>query len=202
MISDDDRRSRRRRCPRLEALRAELADAEEEVHRPAPPAPGEPGPGPDARGEAARDQGPAGPGRLPEREADLHPPAAKEHWPTSATRSRSSPSRPSAYGTFLGANDDGTVDVFSGGRKMRVLAAPRHRPGPTPQRGDEVVLNESLNVVLAREGERLRRGGHAEGAARGRPPGHRLRPGRRGAGGRARPRRCIGRQAAGRRHRC
>src|SRR3954452_10327562 len=25
---------------------------------------------------------------------------------------------PSAYGTFLAANDDGTVDVFAGGRKM------------------------------------------------------------------------------------
>ena len=34
---------------------------------------------------------------------------------------------PSAYGTFLGRNDDGTVDVFSGGRKMRVAAAPRAR---------------------------------------------------------------------------
>src|SRR5215217_5063054 len=31
---------------------------------------------------------------------------------------------PSAYGTFLGANDDGTVDVFSAGRKMRVSAHP------------------------------------------------------------------------------
>src|ERR1700731_2959844 len=26
---------------------------------------------------------------------------------------------PSAYGTFLANNDDGTVDVFAGGRKMR-----------------------------------------------------------------------------------
>src|ERR1700730_7194699 len=31
---------------------------------------------------------------------------------------------PSAYGTFLGQNDDGTVDVFSGGRKMRVALHP------------------------------------------------------------------------------
>ena len=31
---------------------------------------------------------------------------------------------PSAYGTFLGRNDDGTVDVFSGGRKMRVALHP------------------------------------------------------------------------------
>ena len=31
---------------------------------------------------------------------------------------------PAAYGTFLGTNDDGTVDVFSGGRKMRVSLHP------------------------------------------------------------------------------
>src|SRR6202048_4802390 len=31
---------------------------------------------------------------------------------------------PSAYGTFLGLNDDGTVDVFSGRRKMRVALHP------------------------------------------------------------------------------
>src|ERR671938_210769 len=31
---------------------------------------------------------------------------------------------PSAYGTYLSANDDGTVDVFSGGRKMRVSLHP------------------------------------------------------------------------------
>jgi len=59
---------------------------------------------------------------------------------------------PSAYGTYLGANDDGTVDVFSGGRKMRVSLHPDIEPGGL-RRGDEVVLNESLNVILAREGE-------------------------------------------------
>src|SRR5438309_11943516 len=31
---------------------------------------------------------------------------------------------PAAYGTFLGTNEDGTVDVFSGGRKMRVALHP------------------------------------------------------------------------------
>src|SRR5512141_3184623 len=31
---------------------------------------------------------------------------------------------PSAYGTFLAANDDGTVDVFTAGRKMRVSVHP------------------------------------------------------------------------------
>jgi proteasome-associated ATPase len=65
---------------------------------------------------------------------------------------------PSAYGTFLGYNDDGTVDVFSGGRKMRVamhpeLSAESGTSGEMLERGQEVVLNESLNVVLARRTE-------------------------------------------------
>ncbi|HXC76890.1 MAG TPA: hypothetical protein VNU19_07555, partial [Candidatus Acidoferrum sp.] len=59
---------------------------------------------------------------------------------------------PSAYGTFLHANDDGTVDVFSGGRKMRVALHPEIEPSEM-RRGQEVVLNESLNVILVRAGE-------------------------------------------------
>ena len=56
---------------------------------------------------------------------------------------------PSAYGTFLKLNDDGTADVFSGGRKMRVALHPGLESNQLT-RGQEVVLNESLNVVLAR----------------------------------------------------
>jgi len=59
---------------------------------------------------------------------------------------------PSAYGVLLGSNDDGTVDVFSGGRKMRVSVHPDLDDADL-QRGAEVVLNESLNVVLARNAE-------------------------------------------------
>ena len=59
---------------------------------------------------------------------------------------------PSAYGTFLHANEDGTVDVFSGGRKMRVAVHPEIEASDL-RRGQEVVLNESFNVILAREGE-------------------------------------------------
>jgi proteasome-associated ATPase len=55
---------------------------------------------------------------------------------------------PSAYGTLLGRNDDDTVDVFSGGRKMRVAVHPA-LDADELVRGCEVVLNESLNVVLA-----------------------------------------------------
>src|SRR5947199_3315208 len=59
---------------------------------------------------------------------------------------------PSAYGTFLASNDDGTVDVFSGGRKMRVALHPEIELEEL-ERGQEVVLNDSLNVVLARSAE-------------------------------------------------
>jgi proteasome-associated ATPase len=56
---------------------------------------------------------------------------------------------PSAYGTFLGLNEDGTADVYSGGRKMRVSLHPGIDTADL-RKGQEVVLNESLNVVMAR----------------------------------------------------
>ena len=56
---------------------------------------------------------------------------------------------PSAYGTFLSRNDDGTADVFSGGRKMRVALHPALGSDDL-QRGHEVVLNDALSVVMAR----------------------------------------------------
>ncbi len=59
---------------------------------------------------------------------------------------------PAAYGTFLDINEDGTVDVFASGRKMRVALHPDIDPGIL-RKGNEVVLNESLNVVLVRDGE-------------------------------------------------
>jgi proteasome-associated ATPase len=55
---------------------------------------------------------------------------------------------PSGYGTVLGTNDDDTVDVYASGRKMRVSVHPDL--GGQLTRGQEVVLNESLSVVLAR----------------------------------------------------
>ncbi len=59
---------------------------------------------------------------------------------------------PSAYGVVVGRNEDGTVDVLSGGRKMRVALSPEVDLDEL-ERGQEVVLNESLNVVLARGNE-------------------------------------------------
>jgi proteasome-associated ATPase len=55
---------------------------------------------------------------------------------------------PSGFGVFLGACDDGTADVFTGGRKMRVSVSPAVDLD-TLRPGQEVVLNEALNVVIA-----------------------------------------------------
>jgi len=60
---------------------------------------------------------------------------------------------PSGYGYFLSAHDDGTVDVFTGGRKLRVTVSPSIEVSEL-RRGQEVMLNEALNVVLVREFER------------------------------------------------
>jgi proteasome-associated ATPase len=59
---------------------------------------------------------------------------------------------PSAYGTLLGLNEDGSADVYSSGRKMRVEIHPAIDV-EVLVRGAEVVLNESLNVVKVRAPE-------------------------------------------------
>ncbi|NBP53954.1 MAG: proteasome ATPase [Actinobacteria bacterium] len=59
---------------------------------------------------------------------------------------------PSAYGVIVGKNDDETVDILTSGRKMRVHLHP-DIDFDTVARGAEVVLNESLNVVMARTPE-------------------------------------------------
>ena len=56
---------------------------------------------------------------------------------------------PNGYGTFLSRNEDGTVDIFTAGRKMRVALHPSLEHEEL-SRGLEVVLNESLNIVSAR----------------------------------------------------
>lgn len=53
---------------------------------------------------------------------------------------------PSAYGTFLNHNEDGTVDVTTQGRRMRVALHP-DLDAQSLERGADVVLNESFNVV-------------------------------------------------------
>ncbi|MEO8364091.1 MAG: proteasome ATPase [Ilumatobacteraceae bacterium] len=59
---------------------------------------------------------------------------------------------PSGYGVVVGKNDDGTVDVLTNGRKMRVTMHPDIEIDGL-ERGAEVVLNDSLNIVLARRSE-------------------------------------------------
>ena len=61
---------------------------------------------------------------------------------------------PGTYAVFLGARDDGTVDIMSAGRKMHVAASPSldvSRLAP----GQEVMLNEALTVVEAGGYERV-----------------------------------------------
>ena len=60
---------------------------------------------------------------------------------------------PAGFGTFLQRNDDDTIDVFTGGRKLRVSVSPAVELDGL-QRGQEVMLNEALNVVAAMEFER------------------------------------------------
>ncbi|WP_026341762.1 proteasome ATPase [Actinomadura atramentaria] len=55
---------------------------------------------------------------------------------------------PSGYGVFLEARSDGTVDIFTGGRKLRVNVSPSVDVEEL-KRGQEVMLNEALNVVEA-----------------------------------------------------
>ena len=55
---------------------------------------------------------------------------------------------PSGYGIFLARHEDGTVDVFTGGRKLRVAVSPALDVDAL-RRGQEVLLNDALNIVDA-----------------------------------------------------
>ncbi|MFC4496844.1 proteasome ATPase [Streptomyces ovatisporus] len=55
---------------------------------------------------------------------------------------------PAGFGVFLQANEDGTADIFTGGRKLRVNVSPGVELEEL-RRGQEVMLNEALNVVDA-----------------------------------------------------
>ena len=60
---------------------------------------------------------------------------------------------PSGYGIFLELFDDGTVDIFTSGRKLRVAVSPDVTAADL-RHGQEVMLNEAMNVVAARGFER------------------------------------------------
>lgn len=61
---------------------------------------------------------------------------------------------PSGYGVVVGKNDDSTVDILTSGRKMRVTVHPEI-DFEKLERGSEVVLNESFNVVKVRNPEAI-----------------------------------------------
>ncbi|WP_031486662.1 proteasome ATPase [Streptomyces bicolor] len=61
---------------------------------------------------------------------------------------------PAGFGVFLQANEDGTADIFTGGRKLRVNVSPSVELDDL-RRGQELMLNEALNVVEAMEFERV-----------------------------------------------
>jgi len=61
---------------------------------------------------------------------------------------------PAGFGTFLARNEDDSIDVFTGGRKLRVNVSPSIDLDEL-QRGQEVMLNEALNVVAALDFEKV-----------------------------------------------
>jgi proteasome-associated ATPase len=53
---------------------------------------------------------------------------------------------PATFGVFIGSNDDGSVDVVTAGRKLRVMPAPDLDADKLVS-GAQVILNDALNVV-------------------------------------------------------
>src|SRR5499427_10231117 len=53
---------------------------------------------------------------------------------------------PSTYGVYLSENEDGTVNILSQGRKVKVNLHPSIK-APDIKPGQELILNEGLNVV-------------------------------------------------------
>ena len=97
-------------------------------------------------------------------------------------KARGRPARPAAVRPTASSSSrttTATVDILTGGRKMRVAISPSRRPEDLAP-GREVMLNEALNVVAGLRLRAGRRGRHGQGAAR-RRPGARGRPRRRGA---------------------
>ena len=60
---------------------------------------------------------------------------------------------PSGYGIFLNRHDEDTVDIFTGGRKLRVSVSPNVEMDELLH-GQEVMLNEAMNIVAATGFER------------------------------------------------
>ncbi len=61
---------------------------------------------------------------------------------------------PAGYGVYVETNEDGSVDVVSGGRKMRVALSPSVEDDEL-HAGQEVILNDAMNVVAAKGFEQV-----------------------------------------------
>jgi proteasome-associated ATPase len=61
---------------------------------------------------------------------------------------------PSGFGIFLERHEDGTADVFTGGRKLRVAVSPEIAVDDL-RHGQEVMLNEATNIIRAMGYERV-----------------------------------------------
>jgi proteasome-associated ATPase len=61
---------------------------------------------------------------------------------------------PSTFGLVLDVDEEGTADILTGGRKMRVAVSPSVDQGELGE-GREVMLNEALNIVSVHGYERV-----------------------------------------------
>ena len=61
---------------------------------------------------------------------------------------------PTGFGPFLQRYDDESIDVFTGGRKLRVNVSPTV-DRDSLRKGQEVILNEAMNVVMALDFEQI-----------------------------------------------
>ena len=59
---------------------------------------------------------------------------------------------PSGFGVFMATNEDGSIDIMTGGRKLRVNVANEIDP-KSLVRGQELMLNEAMNVIAVRQFE-------------------------------------------------
>ncbi|EQD57845.1 AAA ATPase, partial [mine drainage metagenome] len=77
---------------------------------------------------------------------------AREHIATLREEVEKLTQPPSAYGIFLSLNDDGSADIITSGRKMRVSMHPDLLDEEITI-GQEVALNDSFAVIFARSPE-------------------------------------------------
>ena len=108
----------------------------------------EPSARPAARGAARRDPGPAGPADREQRAAGGHAQGGARPDRHAQGGGRPPGAAAERLRRLPGRHEDGTVDVFTGGRKLRVAVSPSIEVDEL-RRGQEVLLNDALNIVDA-----------------------------------------------------